>query len=234
MAVLLGVCLFAGQGYCAGASNAELEGRIQGAKRVMDDIMQTPDRSIPEELLAKCEAIAIYPNTVNGAFIFGVRYGRGVVLAKDAQTGHWGPVAFSTIGGGSFGLQIGGQAADLVLVIMNKKGLNGLLADQMKLGASASVAAGPMGRHSEAGTDLFLQSEIISYSRTKGIFAGVSLDGAIVTSDNRSNSIYYGKNVTSKEILMGNAVSVTPSALELVNALNDFSGRWQKRVGLKA
>src|SRR3989338_5506970 len=140
----------------------------------MNEIMMAPDQSIPEELLAKCKAIAIYPSVLKGSFIFGARFGRGVVLKRDEQTGKWGPVAFSTIGGGSWGLQIGGQATDLILVIMNERGMTGLLSNNFTLGADASVAAGPVGRQTEAGTDLTLSSGILAYSRNRGLFAGVS------------------------------------------------------------
>jgi len=208
----------------------ELEGRIHEAKQVLSEIMVSPDDSIPEELLAKCKAIAIYPNVIKGGFIFGARFGKGVVLSKDEKTGQWGPVAFSTIGGGSWGLQIGGQMTDLIFVVMNERGMSGLLASRFTMGADASVAAGPVGRNTQAATDLSLRAGILSYSRSRGLFGGLALDGSVVTQDNNSNSLYYGKSVTSTDILMGNAVTVQPSSQELVDALNDYSTHWSKRM----
>ncbi len=215
------------------AGSTELDSRIHEAKQVLSEIMVSPDESIPEELLAKCQAIAIYPNVIKGGFIFGARFGKGVVLKKDEHTGQWGPVAFSTIGGGSWGLQIGGQMTDLIFVVMNERGVNGLLNSNFTLGADASVAAGPVGRSSQAATDLSLRAGILSYSRSRGLFGGIALDGAVVTQDNNSNSLYYGTSVTSKDILLGNAVKIQPSSKELVDALNEYSIRWSKRVGKK-
>ena len=213
------------------AANSELDQRITEARLVMQEIMATPDQSIPEEMLAKCKAIAIYPNVLKGGFIFGAKFGRGVVLKKDEKTGQWGAAAFSTIGGGSWGLQIGGEMADIVLVIMNERGMNALLSTNVKLGAEAGVAAGPVGRDSSGGTDLTLRAGILSYSRSRGLFGGIALEGAVLTQDNNSNTEYYGKPITSRGILMGEAVSVGPSSKELVDALNEYSTRWSKRIG---
>lgn len=212
------------------ASNPELDGRIHEARLVLHEIMAAPDQSIPEELLAKCKAIAIYPNVLKAGFIIGGRFGKGVVLAKNAD-GKWGPVAFSTIGGGSWGLQIGGSATDLILVVMNDRGLDGLLSSNFKLGADVAVAAGPVGRTADASTDLSLKAGILAYSRSRGLFAGIALDGAVMTEDNDSNTAYYGKPMTSREILQQQAVSVQPSSKELVESLNDFSARWGQRTG---
>ena len=210
-------------------AESDLDARVHEAKQVLSEIVASPDQSIPEELLSKCKAIAIYPNVVKAGFIIGARYGKGVVLAKD-ENGKWGPVAFSTIGGGSWGLQIGGQMTDLIFVVMNERGLTGLLSSNFTLGADASVAAGPVGRNSQAATDLSLRAGILSYSRSRGLFGGIALDGAVVTQDNNSNTAYYGKPVTSKDILMGGAVSVQSGSKELVDALNEYSTRWAKRT----
>ena len=236
MKVALKVLTMFGMMFCLASSAAlyassELDGRIHEAKLVLSEIMVSPDQSIPEERLYKCKAIAIYPNLLNGGFIFGALFGKGVVLAKDDKTGQWGPVAFSTIGGGSWGLQIGGQMTDLIFVVMNERGMNGLLASKFTMGADASVAAGPVGRNSQAATDLSLQAGILSYSRSRGLFGGLALDGSVVTQDNNSNSIYYGKSVTSSDILMRNAVQVQPSSKELVDSLNEYTTHWAKRVG---
>ncbi len=210
-------------------AESDLDSRIHEAKQVLSEIMISPDQSIPEEMLAKCKAIAIYPNVIKGGFIIGARFGKGVVLAKDGK-GKWGPAAFSTIAGGSWGLQIGGQMTDLIFVVMNERGLDGLLSSNFTLGADASVAAGPVGRYSQAATDLSFRAGILSYSRTRGLFGGVALDGAVVTQDNNSNSRYYGKYATSRDILMGNAVNIQPSSKELVDALDEFSAKWKEKV----
>ena len=212
------------------ANVPELDARIHESQQVLSEIMASPDQSIPEELLAKCQAIAIYPNVLKGGFILGARYGKGVVLTKDAN-GHWGPVAFSTIGGGSWGLQIGGQMTDLIFVVMNERGVQGLLNSKFTLGADASVAAGPVGRNSQAATDLSLRAGILSYSRSRGLFGGLALDGSVVTQDNNSNTYYYNKSVTSTDILKGNAVTIQPSSKELVDALTEYSTLWSKRIG---
>lgn len=231
--VLALILAMAAAGFCVPvfAADARLDDRVHEAKQVLDEIMMSPDQSIPEELLAKCKAIAIYPNVLKGGFIFGARFGRGVVLTRDERTGQWGPVAFSTIGGGSWGLQIGGQMTDLVFVVMNDRGMQGLLESNFTLGADASVAAGPVGRYSSASTDLTLRAGILSYSRSRGLFGGIALDGAVVTQDNNSNQLYYNQPVTSKEILLSNAVSVQSSSKELVGALNQYSLRWANRGG---
>ena len=227
-AIIVFVSMLLGTGVSY-ADVPELDGRIHEAKQVLGEIMVSPDQSIPEELLAKCQAIAIYPNVLKGGFILGARFGKGVVLAKDSS-GKWSPVAFSTIGGGSWGLQIGGQMTDLIFVVMNERGVQGLLNSKFTLGADASVAAGPVGRNSQAATDLSLRAGILSYSRSRGLFGGVALDGSVVTQDNNSNALYYGKPVTSKDILMGNAVTVQPSSKELVDALTEYSTLWGKRT----
>ena len=231
---LLGmIAVFFSSSFCYAAGSPELDRRIWEAKQVLSEVMATPDQSIPEEMLAKCKAIAVYPNVLKGGFILAARFGKGVVLSRDEKTGKWGPVAFSTIGGGSWGFQIGGSATDLILVIMNQRGMDGLLSNNVTLGADASVAAGPVGRNTEASTDLTLRSGILSYSRSRGLFGGIALDGAVLTQDNNSNYIYYGKPLTSKDILLHNAATIQPSSVELTNALNEFSSRWGKRISAK-
>ncbi len=215
------------------AESPDLDRRIWEAKKVLSEIMAAPDQSIPEEMLAKCKAIAVYPNVLKGAFIFGGRWGQGVVLKRDERSGKWGPVAFSTIGGGSWGFQIGGQMTDLILVILNDRGLDGLLSNNFTLGGDAAAVAGPVGRSSELSTDLTLRAGIVSYSRARGLFAGIALDGAILTQDNHSNSNYYGRAMTSRDILLNNAVSIQLSSKELVDALDEYSTRWDKRLKRK-
>ena len=231
MACLVLVSALAAPVFAAEASaRPDLDDRIWNSTQVLNEIMLSPDQSIPEELLAKCKAIAIYPNVLKGSFIFGARYGKGVVLTRDAATGNWSPVAFLTIGSGSWGLQIGGSATDLILLVMNDKGMKSLLENNFTLGTDAQVAAGPVGRDSQASTDLFLKAGIVSYSRSRGLFAGIALDGAVLTQDNNSNSAYYGKSLTSRGILLDNAASVQPSSQLLIDKLTEYSARWSKRV----
>ena len=211
------------------ANAPELDARIQEAAVVLREIMASPDQSIPEELLAKCQAIAIYPNVLKGGFIFGARFGKGVVVARDSS-GKWTPVAFSTIGGGSWGLQIGGQLTDLIFVVMNERGVQGILNSRFTMGADASVAAGPVGRNSQAATDLSLRAGILSYSRSRGLFGGLALDGSVVTQDNNSNALYYNKSVTSTDILKSNAVTIQPSSKGLIDELTEYSLLWSKRI----
>ena len=227
---LTAALLFGAAATVRAEGSPELDARIGEAQRVLAEALTSNDQSIPEELLAKAKAIAVYPRMLNGAFIVGGSFGKGVVLAHGKDG--WGPLAFSTFGGGSFGLQIGGQASDVILVILNDRGLNGLLSDSFTLGADASIAAGPVGRKHEAGTDLLIQASIISYARSVGVFAGVALDGAIVTQDNRSNTEYYGKPTTSREILQGTSVEPAESSKAIISELNEYSTRWDKRGGL--
>lgn len=200
-----------------------LEKRLQNCNEVLTEIMQMPDRAIPEDLLSKCAAVAVFPYVVKGGFFLGARYGKGVVIAHNPRTGQWKAPAFFTIGGGSFGLQFGAQAIDLILVIMNKRGLEGLLKDKFTLGGDAAAAAGPVGRTASADTDLLMKAGIFSYSRSKGLFAGVALKGAAIMPDKQANRTYYGGPVDAKEILLGNKIIPPASSRELINTLKKFS-----------
>jgi lipid-binding SYLF domain-containing protein len=195
--------------------------KVEKCADVMDEIMMMPEGGIPEGLLSDCKAIAIFPNTVSGGFIFGARGGTGVVLAKKADGG-WSAPAFLGIGGGSFGLQIGAQATDLVLVIMNRRGLDNLLRSKFTLSGDAGVAAGPVGRRAEVGTDVTIGSIIYSYSRTKGAFAGIALEGAMITQNNKANQKYYGQKLKAKDILFGD-VKAPESGQELINTLSKYA-----------
>ncbi len=203
---------------------------IRQAKQVLTEMMASPDQSIPEELLSKCRAIAIYPFVLKGGFLIGGRYGKGVVLKREKKTGEWGPVTFSTITGASAGLQAGIQATDLVLIIMNNKGLESLLNSKFTLGGDIAVSMGPVGRTSEISTDFYLKSMILSYSRSRGLFAGVALNGALVIPDNEADKVYYGKKVAAGDVHMSNAVPIKPSSQELIDTLNQYSQRWPKRL----
>ena len=215
------------------AAPADQERVIGQAKQVLVEMMASRD-SIPEELLAKCKAIAIYPFVINGGFLAAGRYGRGVVLKRDKKTGEWGPVSFSTIAGVSGGLQIGIQATDLVLLILNNKGLDSLLTSKFTLGGDFSISVGPAGTASELSTDFFLKSMIFSYSKSRGFFAGVALNGALIIPDNSANNAYYGKSVSAEDILLNGRVAINPSSRELIDTINEYASRWQKRQLLKS
>jgi len=196
--------------------------RTQKAAQVFKEIMDTPDRGIPHDLLDKAKCIAIIPGDKKFAFVFGGSYGRGVATCRIADG--WSAPMFIAIDGGSVGYQIGGSSTDLVLLFMNDHALKSLLGDKFKLGADASVAAGPVGRNAAAGTDLRLNAEILSYSRTKGIFAGISLDGAVVQADRSGDQSMYGASVDRHEILSGK-IATPPSARGLSRELNAYGDR---------
>ena len=196
--------------------------RTEKAAQVFQEIMNTPDRGIPHDLLDKAKCVAIIPGDKKFAFIFGGSYGRGVATCRTA--GGWSAPMFVAIDGGSVGYQIGGSSTDLVMLFMNDHALNSLLGDKFKLGADASVAAGPVGRSAAAGTDVRLNAEILSYSRSKGIFAGVSLDGAVVQADKSGDEAFYGPNVDRHQILNG-SIAVPPSARALLHELRGYTER---------
>jgi lipid-binding SYLF domain-containing protein len=175
--------------------------RVQAAGDVLNDIQSAPDSGIPQEILGSAECVAVVPSMLKGGFIFGGKYGRGLASCRTPKG--WSAPAFFTVGGGSFGLQIGGQAVDLVMLIMNKDGMQHLLSSKFALGADASVAAGPVGRHAEGNTDWKLRAQVLTYSRARGVFAGVSLNGAVVKQDKDSTREFYGHMVTTKASLTG-------------------------------
>ncbi len=194
--------------------------RTNKATQVFKEIMNTPDQGIPQELLESAKCIAIIPGDVKFAFIFGGNYGRGLATCR---TGHgWSAPLFLAIEGGSVGYQIGGSSTDIVMLFMNDHALHSLLSDRFKLGADASVAAGPVGRNAAAGTDLKLNAEILSYSRSKGVFIGVSLNGAVVQADKSGDRAMYGHNVSRHEILSGK-VAVPQSAQALLHEVGGYA-----------
>jgi SH3 domain-containing YSC84-like protein 1 len=193
--------------------------RTHKAAQIFQEIMNAPDQGIPQDLLESAKCIAIISGDVKFAFIWGGNYGRGLATCR---TGHgWSAPMFVAIDGGSVGYQIGGSSTDLVMLFMNDHALNSLLSDKFKPGADASVAAGPVGRNAAAGTDLKLTAGILSYSRTKGVFAGVSLDGAVVQADKSGDQAMYGDDVDRHEILSGK-VAVPASARELLHEINGY------------
>lgn len=175
--------------------------RAQAAAEVLDEIQGAPDKGIPQEVLGSAECVAVVPSMLKGGFIVGAKYGRGLASCRTAKG--WSAPAFFVVTGGSFGFQIGGQAVDLVMLIMNKDGMKHLLSSEFALGADASVAAGPVGRHAEGNTDWKMRAEVLTYSRARGLFAGVSLNGAVVKQDKDSTREFYGRMVPFKTSLTG-------------------------------
>jgi lipid-binding SYLF domain-containing protein len=192
--------------------------RVNKAADVLDSILKAPDREVPEELLSRAYAVAVIPNLVKGAFLAGGSFGKGLVASR-GEDGVWSTPAFVDIGGGSFGLQIGIEATDLVLVFTRPDGLNEMLKDNLKLGVEAAAVAGPVGRHLEAGSNFTFDSPIYAYSRNKGAFAGVAVDGSILSIDDSSDHEVYGRSVSGTDILVRNTVRVSPVTRPFVDAL---------------
>lgn len=186
------------------ADLSTLNERLASAKATVDEIMMTPDKGIPQEIAGSATCVAVIPGVKKAAFVVGGEYGRGVVTCR---TGHgWSAPSFMTTSGGSFGFQIGAQSTDVILVAVNQKGLQDLLKNKFKIGADAAAAAGPVGRHATAGTDWKLNAELLSYSRSKGLFAGIDLSGVVVKQSDDDTRAFYGKEISYQNILQGNVV----------------------------
>jgi len=205
----------------ASANDAHEEERVKDAGEVLKEILNIPD-DIPQDLLDKAECIVVLPSVKKGAFGIGGSYGRGVMVCRSGPhyKGKWGAPALYALEGVSIGFQLGGQATDFVLLVMNPKGAKSLLSSKVKLGADASAAAGPKGRTAEGATDIVMSAEILSYSRNKGLFAGVSLEGSTLRSDGSANEKLYGKKVSARDIIRDGKVGVPGSAQELVSLLD--------------
>ncbi len=201
------------------------EPQLEKATDVINEIMQTPDKGIPHDLLDRAVCVGVVPSELKGAFMVGGSFGRGVLVCRTHGNGPWGAPSLFTIGGGSFGFQIGAKATDVVFIVMNPEGARKLVQDSVKLGGEASVAAGPVGRTAEGATDAQLHAEILSYSRTRGVFAGLSLDGAVVKQDKNANELLYGRRLTARQILIQGEVGVPPQARELDATLTKYSNR---------
>ena len=185
----------------AGSTRENLQARIDAAKTVLDEIMAAQDKTIPMNILERATCVAVVPGMIKGAFVFGAQYGQGVVTCR---TGHgWSAPVFIRMAGGSWGLQIGGQSTDLVLVAINDRGLQDLLKNKFKIGGDASAAAGPVGRAGQAATDWKMGAELLSYSRNKGLFAGIDLDGTSVSQNNEDTNIYFGAPHPFESVLKG-------------------------------
>jgi lipid-binding SYLF domain-containing protein len=198
--------------------------RLDNAGTVMEEILNIPD-NIPQDLLDKAECVVVFPSVLKGAFIVGGSYGRGVMLCRSGEhfTGPWGAPSMMALEGASLGFQLGGQATDFVLLIMNPRGAKAILSSKVKLGADVAAAAGPKGRDAQANTDATLRAEILSYSRSRGLFAGISLEGSTLRPDNDANTRVYSKKVTATEIIRDGAVPVPPAGEKLVALLNKKS-----------
>jgi SH3 domain-containing YSC84-like protein 1 len=199
--------------------------RVAESARVLREIMSAPDRGIPRDLLSKAHCIAIIPSLIKAGFIFGAEYGKGVVSCRlvGGKAGWTGP-SMVRVEGGSFGFQIGGAATDLVLLVMDERGAEKLMSSRFTLGGDASVAAGPVGRSAKAATDATMNAKILAYARSRGVFAGVALEGATLRVDNDDNSMIYGHPVDHKEILLGK-VATPPAGRNLVMTLDAYSRR---------
>jgi SH3 domain-containing YSC84-like protein 1 len=202
------------------------EDRIKAAGTVLDEIEAAPDQGIPEEVLGSAQCVAVVPTLLKGGFIVGARFGRGVASCRTPKG--WSAPAFFTVKGGSFGLQIGAQAVDLVMLIMNDNGMKNLLSSQFKLGADASVAAGPVGRHAAADTDWKLKAQVLSYSRARGLFAGLELSGAAIDQDKDATREFYGRMVPFKTSLTG-TIDAPPNAYPFLSVL----AKWAKTASEK-
>jgi lipid-binding SYLF domain-containing protein len=198
--------------------------RLDNAGVVMEEIMNIPD-NIPQDLLDKTECVLVFPSVLKAAFLVGGSYGRGAMVCRTGEhfTGPWGSPSMMALEAGSFGFQLGGEATDFVLLVMNTRGARALLSSKVKLGADMAAAAGPKGRDAAAATDATLRAEILSYSRSRGLFAGVSLEGASLRPDNDANEKLYGKKLTATQIIRQGAVPVPPSGEKLVSLLNKKS-----------
>jgi lipid-binding SYLF domain-containing protein len=185
----------------AASAREDATDRLDRSTTVLHEIMGMPDKGIPEEVLEHAKCVAVIPHMVKGGFVFGAKGGKGVATCRTSEG--WSAPAFITISGGSWGLQIGVEAVDVVLIIQNDKGMQRLLSSNFQVGADASAAAGPVGRHAEAGTDWKMDTEILTYSRAKGVFAGLTLEGASIRQDNDSRSAMYGHTVTTRALLLG-------------------------------
>jgi lipid-binding SYLF domain-containing protein len=194
----------------AGSAREDTVDRMQKSVAVLHAIMSTPDKGIPEEVLSNAKCILVVPDLIKGGFIFGGKHGRGVASCRTAEG--WSAPAFVSVGGGSWGLQIGVEGVDLVMLVMNDQGFQHLLSSKFELTGEGSVAAGPVGRHASAGTDWKMNTEMLTYSRSKGVFAGLTLEGAVVEQDNDSTLAIYGKHMTFRNILSGKAT--TPRSAE--------------------
>ena len=220
LSISLAVLLVLAQVVRASDQNKD-DDRLRNSGRVLKEILDVPD-NIPQDLLDKADCVVVFPSVLKAAFIVGGSYGRGAMSCRKGENfrGPWGAPTMMALEGGSFGFQIGGEATDFVLLVMNERGANGILASKVKLGADASVAAGPVGRDASAETDATLRAEILSYSRARGLFAGISLEGSTIRPDSGDNRRVYGRDIPARHIVLSGTVAVPPAAKQLISTLD--------------
>jgi len=225
LAVLLVPCYSA-----LAADMPKVDERLDRSSQVINEVMGSPDKGVPRDLLNKAVCVGVVPSEKKLAFGIGGDYGRGTLVCRRHGDGDWGAPSMLTLGGGSFGFQIGGESTDVVFIVMNADGARKLVRDDVKLGADASIAAGPVGRDSSAATDAEMHAEILSYSRSRGIFGGVSLNGAVVKQDHGSNRELYGSSMPAKDILFSSDVHVPAAAEQLDDTLAKYSPHGGQQV----
>lgn len=218
--LLVAVLLMCLAGVAYGQDRTKQLGRIQAAGDVLTEIMSAPDSGIPQEILGSAKCVAVVPSMLKGGFVVGGSYGKGVASCRTEQG--WSTPAFFRVTGGSFGFQIGGQAVDYVMLVMNEEGMRNLLASKFKLGADASVAAGPVGRHAEGMTDWKMRAQVLTYSRARGVFAGATLNGAVIKQDSDDTRAFYGRVIPFKTLLSG-GVTVPQEAQPFLGTLSKYA-----------
>jgi|SRR5579872_1163868 len=216
------LCIIPPAGWSADKDESDIEKRIENSTKVLDEIMATPDKGIPDKIMNDAKCIAIIPSMVKIAVGFGGSHGKGIATCR-LDNDKWSAVAPVTITGGSWGLQLGGQAVDLIMIVMNDDGMHNLLSSKFKIGADASAAAGPVGRHAGADTDWKMKAQVLTYSRSRGLFAGIDLNGAAVTQDKDETRILYGKFVPFDQILEGK-VRGNSKSQPFLSALARYTG----------
>jgi len=231
--LVIAVCV----SFAAGAVYAATkeQKRLENCGVVMQEVLNIPD-NLPRQVLDKAECVIVFPSVLKVAFGMGKEYGRGAMVCRTGKefNGPWGAPAMYALEGDSIGMQIGGEATDLILLVMNQRGAASILSSKIKLGGDASAAAGPVGRDASANTDLWMRAEILSYSRTRGLFAGISLEGSTLRPDNKANERIYGRKITGKTILLGNKVAVPRTGRHLVRVLQANAPRNEsKQVAAK-
>jgi lipid-binding SYLF domain-containing protein len=229
--VLAGIFAFAPSSFARSREDLKATNRLQDATTTMQEILDMRD-GIPRDLLAKARCVIVMPSVLKAAFVVGGSYGRGTMTCRTGKdfSGRWGAPAMYALEGGSVGFQIGGEATDYVFLVMNDRGVRSLLHSKVKLGADASIAAGPVGRSLAADTDAYVRAEILSYSRARGVFAGVSLEGSTLRPDNRANRELYGRSVSAEEIINGSEVRTPKAAHDLIALLDQASPARERKI----
>lgn len=217
-------CMLAAVLALSAHAQSKEQDRLENSGRVVKEIMDIPD-NIPESVIDKADCVVVLPSVLKGAFVVGASYGRGVMTCRTGENmrGPWGAPTMMALEGGSFGIQAGGQATDFVLLLMSERSASSILTSKVKIGGDASAAAGPVGRNASAETDVTFRAEILTYSRARGLFAGISLAGSTLRPDNGGNQALYGKKISAKDIVLKGAVPPPPSAQPLIQTLNAHS-----------